>query len=151
MPTYKEISVEDLQLAMVQMLNYFIELKKYNCTSSFYFCILLLYEYCQCSAYFKQCSDESVVNVRITVKHLRDYMSHFGDFNATCNSFMHLRNSIGHLGLKDDLQRLTADLLDDQQFYQILTKCQVPVECITALREYYRHKFRDLSTSEMNF
>lgn len=150
MPTYREISEESLRLAKNQMIGYFTELRKYNCASSFYFCILLLYEYCQCFSYFTLCGCEDRSNVNVTVKHLRDFTL-CGVASPICNSFMTLRNSICHLGNLELLNDYTRCLLENQQFYQILTKCQVPVECITALREYYRHKFRDLSTSEMNF
>ena len=73
MPDYRNLTKDQLENLLIVIEQYFQELKKYRCTSSFYFCILMLCGYCQCYSHFEITEKDSIINEKVTVDDLKQF------------------------------------------------------------------------------
>lgn len=138
MPIYKRLTRSDIPEYLKFLQKAFEELRQYKLCTSLFYCILCLYEYCQCYAYFMLTPAIEVADgAKISLKTLKEFLIDERITDSILRNFCTTRNSIGHLS-KELLEMTRIKyLLQDESFYLILETCGIPTEIIVILQRYY--------------
>lgn len=132
MPTYKIINRRMLLLWCEDLMENLKQLKiSYNIYALAYF-MLSLYEYCQVFSKLELEQVDSLENVKLTVKDIKNYMS--DDYREHMNKFKFIRDNLGHGYADNSIISISIVLLSDIKFQKALYKI-FDTNFITVLRD----------------